>query len=266
MQKILNYPIGDTTVQTILIALLMMVIGILIVTLLMRPIKKALSKSRLDDSLKGVIAMIIRLLLYVIVVLIAADYMGIPITSLLAVLSIAGLAVSLAIQDTLANVFSGVLLLAAKTFSSGDYVQINSLEGTITKVDLMNTYLRTADNKDVRIPNKDVQAAPIVNYSREPIRRVEVRVDVSYDAPTDKVKAALLAAASATPTVLDDPAPFAGLFAYKNSAIEYVVQVWADSSCYWPTYYGLTEAIRDSFAAAGIEMTYDHLNVHIQNP
>jgi len=264
MKEILSIPIGTVTLQTVLVALVFLVIGIALSSLLVRPIKKALAKSTLDASLQGVLAMIVRVLMYVLVILLAADYVGIPITSLLAVLSIAGLAVSLAIQDTLANVFSGVLLLAAKTFSSGDYVQINNLEGRVTKVDLMNTYLCTADNKDVRIPNKDVQASPIVNYSREATRRVDIRVTVSYDAPTEAVKAALLKAASQTPTVLSEPTPFTGLFAYQSSAIEYVIQVWTASADYWTTYYGLNEAIRTAFEEAGIAMTYDHLNIHMQ--
>lgn len=264
MQDILSMSIADISLQTILIAIALVVIGIALASLLVRLIKKVLTKTKLDDSLKGVIAMVIRMVLYVMVLLLAADYIGIPITSLLAVLSIAGLAVSLAIQDTLANVFSGILLLAAKTFSSGDYVEINSLEGHVTKVDLMNTYLRTADNKDVRIPNKDVQAAPIVNYSREPLRRVEIRVTASYDAPTERVKAALLDAADHVPTVLSEPAPFVGLQSYQNSAIEYVIRVWTVSDDYWTTYYTLNETIRTAFDRAGITMTYDHLNVHMQ--
>ncbi len=264
MQDILTMPIGTVTLQTVLVAVLLVALGIVLSSLLVRLIKKMLTKTTLDDSLKGVIAMIARMVLYVLVILLAADYIGIPITSLLAVLSIAGLAVSLAIQDTLANVFSGVLLLAAKTFSSGDYVQINSLEGHVIKVDLMNTYLRTADNKDVRIPNKDVQAAPIINYSREPLRRVEVRVTASYDAPTDRVKSALLDAVDQVTTVLDEPQPFVGLQSYQSSAIEYVVRVWTMSDDYWTTFYALNEAIRPAFDRAGIAMTYDHLNVHMQ--
>lgn len=231
--------------------------------IIMHLVKKWLERTAWDTNLKHVLSLVIRVVLYVLVALIAADHIGIPVTSLVAVLSVAGLAISLAIQDTLANVFSGMLLLTAKTFSSGDYVQVSGLEGTVTKVDLMNTYLRTADYKTVRIPNKDVQAAPIVNYSREAVRRVEVRVTVSYGDETEAVKAALLRAADRADMILKEPAPFAGLFAYQSSSIEYVVQVWTKTGDYWAAYYALTENIRETFREDGITMTYDHLNVHI---
>lgn len=266
LENFLSYPLGSITVQTVMTALLLLVAGIVLVKILTSIFKKALKKSTLEQSLQGLLVIIIRVLLLTLVVLITADYIGIPVTSLVAVLSVAGLAVSLAIQDTLANVFSGILLLAAKTFAAGEYVQINSLEGTVTKVDLMNTHLLTADNKHVRIPNKDVQAAPIINYSREPLRRVEITVHVSYDAATDAVKAALLRAADRAETVLSDPAPFAGIRSFKNSSVEYVLQGWTASADYWTSYYAMIEGLRETFAEDGIAITsYEHVNVHM-NP
>ncbi len=254
---------GAVSLSSIFFAALITIGGILVVNLLMILIKRLIARTSWDDNLKHVIELVARVVLYVIVALIAADALGVPVTSLVAVLSVAGLAVSLAIQDTLSNVFSGMLLLTAKTFASGDYVQVSGLEGTVTKVDLMNTYLRTADHKTVRIPNKDVQAAPIVNYSREPLRRVEIRVSVSYNDDTERVKAALLRAAERVDTVLKDPAPFAGLAAYGNSSIEYVVHAWTNGATYWPSFYGLNEAVRETFREDGIAMTYDHINVHM---
>lgn len=263
IQEFLNIPVGSITVQTIVSAVLLAVVGIVIVKLIMMIVKRALAKSTLDDSLQGLIRIIARVVLWVILLLVVADFIGIPVTSLVAVLSVAGLAVSLAIQDTLANVFGGLLLLASKTFTSGEYVQIGTLEGSVTKVDLMSTHLLTADNKHVRIPNKDVQAAAITNFTREPVRRVDVTVSVSYDAPTEAVKAALLRAAAAVETTLDDPAPFAGLMAYESSSIRYVVRAWAHTDAYWDTYFAMIEGVREAFAADGIEITYDHLNVHL---
>lgn len=259
----LGFSLGTVTLQMVLVAAIIAVVGVIVAKIILSVIRRLLKRSTMDSSLQSVIMIILRLVLYTVVALIVVDYFGIPVTSLLTVLSIVGLAVSLAIQDTLTNVFSGMMLLAAKTFSSGDYVQLNGLEGTVIKVDLMNTHLRTADNKTVRIPNKDVQAAPIVNYSHEPTRRVEIRVTASYNDDTEAVKAALLRAADEADTVLRDPAPFAGLFAYQNSSIEYVLQAWTDTDSYWKTYYALTENVRRTFAEDGITMTYDHINVHM---
>ncbi|MBQ3093629.1 MAG: mechanosensitive ion channel family protein [Clostridia bacterium] len=263
-ENILAFPIGGITVQTILVALIWTVIGLALVSLIMRGIKKLLSSDRFDDNLTRVLLIVCRVVLYAIVVLVVADSLGLPITSLLAVLSVAGLAVSLAIQDTLANVFSGLLLLASKIFVNGEYVQIGTLEGTVTQIDLMNTHLRTADNKAVRIPNKDVQAAAITNYSREENRRVDITVSVAYTADTEAVKAALLKAADRADVVLKDPAPFAGLFAYQSSSIDYKLQAWTKTPDYWTAFYALTEGVRAAFAEDGIEMTYDHLRVHVE--
>ncbi len=264
-QDFLNYPLGGVTVGTLLNSLLIIAVGVVTVKLLMCIIGSLLKRSSMDKSLKNVIRNVIRIILYVLLVLIVADYFGVPVTSLVTVLGVVGLAVSLALQDTLSNVFCGLLLLAAETFSSGDYVQLNGLEGKVEKVDLMNTHLLTADNKHIRIPNKDVQASPIVNYTREPIRRVEIRVTASYDDDTEVVKAALLEAARNAEAVLEEPAPFAGLFSYGASSIEYVLQGWTDSGTYWAAYYGMTEQVRSCFKAHGVTMTYDHLNVHLQH-
>ncbi len=263
LNDILSFSIGTITVQTIVFAVLIALVGVGIAKLLLRAVKKLLSKSSFDHSLQNVLLIIVRIVLYVIVSLVVADYLGLPVTSLLAVVSVAGLAVSLAIQDSLANVFGGMLLLAAKTFKSGDYVQLNGLEGTVIDVNLMNTNLRTADGKAVRIPNKDVQAAPIVNYSSQPLRRVEVRVTASYDDATANVKAALCDAIDCVPLLLSDPAPVVALAAYQASSIEYVVQAWTVSADYWTAFYALNEAIRDCFDKHNIHMTYDHVNVHM---
>ena len=262
-KSITSLTVGHIPLYTLFTAALIVIAGLLITGAVMKLVKRLIARTSWDDSLKHVMELVLRAILYIIVALITADHVGIPVTSLVAVLSVAGLAVSLAIQDTLANVFSGMMLLTAKTFSGGDYVQVSGLEGTVTKVDLMNTYLRTADFKTVRIPNKDVQASPIVNYSRESRRRVEVRVCASYDDDTEAVKAALLRAADRVDVILKDPAPFAGLFSYQSSSIEYVVQAWTATDTYWDAYYALTENIRTAFREDGISMTFDHLNVHI---
>ncbi len=263
MNDFLQFSIGSLRMESVLIALLVIVIGILLVKLIVRAEKRVLQKSRWDQSLKDVVVLISRFVLDAVVVVVALDYLGIPMTSVITVLGVVGLAVSLAIQDTLANMFAGMILLAAKVISSGDYVQLGTMEGTVIKVDLMNTHLRTADNKTIRIPNNDVQTSPIINFSRESRRRVELRVDVSYNCETDDVKASLLRAAAEVKTVLADPAPFAGLFAFKNSGIEFVLRVWSESADYWDTYYALTEGVRRHFQEDGIEMTYDHINVHM---
>lgn len=258
----LNFSLGTITMQKILTALLIVVVGAILVKIILKTTKKILSKTAMDENLQNVFVIIARIVLYTIVVLVVADYFGIPITSLLTVLSIVGLAVSLALQDTLANVFSGMILLASKSFANGDYVQVNGLEGTVVSVDLMNTHLHTFDNKHVRIPNKDVNTSPIINFSRETTRRVDLVVGVSYDNDTETVKKALLKAAQNSEHILADPAPFAGLFSYGESSIDFKLQAWTKTETYWPAYYSLTEGVRETFKDAGVSITFNHIIVH----
>ncbi len=260
----LNFSIGTLTVQKLLTALLLIGIGILFVKVVTGIIKKVFARTTLDASVQSLSLTVIRIVLGTLVVLIIADYFGIPITSLLTALSIVGLAVSLALQDTLANVFSGMILLASKVFASGDYVQLNGLEGTVVKVDLMNTHLLTADHKHVRIPNKDVNTAPIINFSREPERRIDLIIGVSYDADTEAVKGALIKAAENSDLILKDPAPFAGLFAYGDSHIDFKLQAWANTPDYWNAYYSLTEGVRQTLKDADVSMTFNHIIVHTE--
>ena len=172
------------------------------------------------------------------------------------------LGLSLALQDALSNVIGGFTLLTNKPFKAGDYVEIAGQGGTVQAIDIAYTKLSTPDNKLIFLPNASVVASQIVNYSTATTRRVDVTVSASYDAPIETVKAALLRAAN-HPAVLSDPAPFAGVTNYGDSAIEYVVRVWTSNAEYWNVKFAITEAISAEFKAANVEMTFPHLNVHI---
>ena len=136
-------------------------------------------------------------------------------------------------------------------------------DGTVKEISMTYTVLATPDNRIISIPNSAVAAAQVVNYSSADSRRVELTVTASYDAPTEQVKAACLEAVAATPNVLTEPAPSVYLTDYGSSAIEYSVRCWAETKDYWDVYYALNENLRTAFAAHGVEMTYDHLNVHV---
>ena len=156
----------------------------------------------------------------------------------------------------------GITLLYTKPFVSGDYVEIAGQGGTVQEIGLTYTKLATADNKSVSIPNSAVTAAEIVNYTVLGTRRVSVNIAVSYDAPTQAVLEALLEAGN-VPTRLEDKEPFAALSSYGDSAITYVLHVWSTADDYWTTLFAVNEKVREIFAEKGIEMTYPHLNVHL---
>ena len=193
----------------------------------------------------------------------AAGSLGIDVTSIIALLSVAGLAVSLALQNTLSNLAGGITLLASKPFTVGDYVEIGSVSGTVSLVGLAYTTLVTVENKEIYIPNSQLSSATIINYTRLGRRRMEITVSASYDAPTEAVKAALSEAVAQFPQILPDPAPEIRLSGYGASGIDYLLRAWTSSGDYWDVYYRLLEAIRPAFARHGVEMPYSQLDVHL---
>jgi small conductance mechanosensitive channel len=135
----------------------------------------------------------------------------------------------------------------------------------VTAIDLCYCSFATPDNKEIYIPNSQISAARIINYNRLGRRRIDLNFTASYDAPTETVKTAIREVLDGLPQILSDPAPAIWLSEYQSSSIQYVVRVWVAAADYWDVYYGITEGVRESFDRHNVEMTYDHLNVHVLN-
>lgn len=256
--------IGSLALDKLLSGVFALVVCLLCIWLLMKLTDKALANSkRLDGALRGFIRSVVKAAMWIITGIIVADSLGIPTTSLVALVSVAGLALSLSIQNIMSNLFSGITLLMAKPFVAGDFVDIGGKSGTIKIIGMFYTVMDTVDNTVISIPNGDVTSASVINYSKEPMRRVDMRFEASYDAPTAEVKAAIMDAIAADERISAEPAPFIALSAYKSSSIEYLVRIWCQNSDYWSVHYGMNERVRECFAAHGVEMSYEHMNVHI---
>ncbi|MCR5136318.1 MAG: mechanosensitive ion channel [Oscillospiraceae bacterium] len=256
--------IGSMALSTLISAILTFLACFVVIQLVLRALERILKRaSRLDATLKGFILSSVRILLWILTGIIVAGALGIPTTSLVALISIVGLALSLSVQNILSNLFSGLTLLISKPFRAGDYVEAAGKAGTVKAVGLFYTQLNTLDNIFVSIPNSDVTGTIICNYSREPLRRVDRIFSASYDSSTDDVKAAVSDAISRDIRILQDPPPFVRLSDYKDSCIEYTVRVWCRTADYWDVFFNLNENVRECFAAKGVEMTYNHMNVHI---
>ena len=247
---------------SLLPAVVIAVAGIFIMKAVLKVLQGLLDKSGMEKAAHSLILSVVRTVLFVLLGLIVADKLGVDVSGIIALASVLTLAVSLAVENALANVFGGFTLLYTKPFHSGDFVEIAGQSGTVEEIGLAYTKLVTADGKQISIPNSAVTSAQIVNYSATGKRRVDVNVSASYDAPVDTVLQALRRAGQ-LPTVLEEPAPFAAVKNYGDSAIEYVVQVWCGSQDYWSTLCELNKNIKVCFDEQGIEMTYPHLNVHI---
>ena len=263
LEEWMNYQIGPFSVGSILSALLLLCICLVAAKLLMKLVDRMILRLKVEKSLHHFIRSAAKFGLLFLTVLIVADSIGIPVTSLVTVLGVVGLAVSLAVQDSLAKLAGGLMVLAAKPFVVGDFIDAGSVSGTVQEIGLIYTCLSTPDNKKIYLPNNDIASARITNYSAQTTRRVDVAVCVSYDDETEKVKRALRQALESVPGPLEDPAPFIGITGYLDSSIQYTVRVWVKNADYWDVYYALMEKVRQSFAKNGVEMTYQHLNVHL---
>lgn len=253
--------LAGLTFTSILPKLVLIVVCLAMVRVFTKLIMKLLSRSKLDKSLHAIIRSVVKILLLFVAVMIVAASFGINVSSLLAVLSIAGVAVSLAIQDILSNFFSGVVLLGSKPFKVGDYVTVGGQSGTIVETGLTHTKLHTVDNQVILVPNSAVTSNVITNVTAEDTRRVDLTFTASYDADPEKVKAALTEAAD-VPQVLQDQPLFVALSKYGDSSIEYTVRVWVKAADYWDAYFAITDRVHSCYAAHGVEMTYPHINVH----
>ena len=253
---------GAFLIASIVPAVIIFAVGMLVIHLILEVVNRVLKKSKLEKAAHSLIRTVVKVVLYGILILIAADKLGLDVTSVIALASVLTLAVSLAVQNALTNVISGFTLLYTKPFSSGDFVEVAGQSGSVQEIGLTYTKLATADNKSVSIPNSAVTSAEIVNYTVLGKRRVSIDISAAYTAPTQLVLEALREAGN-VPTRLEDMEPFAALSSYGDSALNYVLHVWCTANDYWTTLFTVNEKIREVFAAKGIEMTYPHLNVHL---
>lgn len=263
MKEFFATQIAGFALGKLLWAVVLAVICLVVIKLALRLLDRGLAHSQLDHKIKKMIRFLLKVVLLFIAVIIVMGYLNIPVTSLVAVLSVVGLAVSLAVQNFLGNVAGGVQLIASRPFQEGDFVETGGCSGTVQELGLFYTKLLTADNKLIQLPNSVVIGATIINYSSQPTRRVEVKVSAAYDAPVEQVKSTLLELTRAHALTLDEPAPAVRVSAYGDNAIEYSLKVWCAAGDYWTVYYDLMDGIKPAFDRAGIEMTYPHVNVHM---
>lgn len=255
---------GKLTVGRALSALALLLVCLAAARLLLGVAGKLLGRSGgMDERMKRYILKGLKGLLYLLTALIVAGSLDIDVTSLIAVISVFGLAVSLAVQDVLGNVAGGMVLLFSKPFTLGDYVSTADGEGEVAEITLTHTKLDTPAGQRVMLPNSKLTAGQIVNYTVRGVRRADHAIAASYDDGPEAVRRACLKALERTPGILPDPAPQVVLTAYGESAIEYRVRFWAKTEDYWDAHFRSLEEIHRAFAEDGVTMTYNHLNVHI---
>ena len=264
LSKIMQTTLGGYSLGHILSAVLTLLICLVAVRLLLKLAKRLLDRSkRINDRLRQIILTAVKVVLYILTGIITAGALGLNTSSLTALVSVLTLGVTLAAEDILGNVAGGLVILSSHPFNIGDEIEVSGTTGIVREITLNHTRIETFDGQFVMQPNKELSSSRVINYTAMGRRRVVRKVTASYDAPTEQVKAACLEAVAATPNVLPSPAPVVYLTDYGSSAIEYSVRCWTETKDYWNAYFALNENLRDAFAAHNVEMTYDHLNIHI---
>lgn len=251
---------GFSWTKLISAAILLVICGVLI-KLILKATDRMLGRSRLDKAVHPFIRTIVKLVLLFTAIMLIAGTLGVDTSSLLALLSVAGLAVSLALQNVLSNMASAVILLTTKPFQIGHFIEMGSVSGTVVKIGAICTDILTLNNQLVHVPNSEITGSTVTNYTASDKRRLEYKITASYDAPVEDVKAALLRAAE-HPLRMQEMQPIARVNGYGESAIEYVLFLWIRPKDYMDVYYDVLENVKREFDAAGIEMTYPHINVH----
>ena len=246
------------------IAIIILIIGAIIIKSIMKFCKKALLRSKIDMALHTFFLNTIKIILWIIVLLSALDYLGIPPTTFLTMIGAAGVAIALALQNSLSNFAGGVLIMITKPFAKGDYIEDLTVAGMIDKIDLLYTTILTPDNKLISIPNGKLANSTIVNYSRESNRRVDINIGVDYSSDLNKVKDIMLALAETDNRVLQEPKPFVGVTSYGDSSINMVLRVWCNTADFWDLFFDLQFRLKPAFDEADISIPYPQMDVHMK--
>ncbi|MBR2822276.1 MAG: mechanosensitive ion channel family protein [Clostridia bacterium] len=239
-----------------------LLLGLAAVRLLLHFLRGMLKKSNVPATVHSILVTLLRILLNLVVILAALNAIGIPVTSFIALLSLAGLAISLALQGVLGNLASGLIVLGSRPFDVGDVIEHDGLTGSVREIRMMHTVLDTFDGRLAYIPNSSISGGRVINITQTGRRRVDISISASYNQTPEQVRKAIGEAVSRTEGILEDPAPMVFLDSYGDSSIHYVIRVWTASENFLSVKNNLTELLYTTFAENRVEMTYPHINVH----
>lgn len=246
----------------IVMALAIFIIGKFVVKIIVNLSKKIMLKAKVDNILVNFIASIISSILLLFVVIATLDQLGVATTSLIALIGAAGLAVGLALQGTLQNLASGVMLIIFRPFNDGDFVEAAGVSGVVEEIGIFTTTMRTGDNREIIIPNGEIFGGTITNYSKRATRRVDMVFGIGYDDDLKKAKEILNKILQEDDRVLSDPAPLVAVSELADSSVNFNVRPWCNTSEYWNVYFDIHEKVKLTFDAEGISIPYPQMDIH----
>lgn len=245
-------------------AIIVFFAGIILSKLVVKFASKFIERSNIENTAGSFLISLIRVVLYILVAIIALSMLNVPMTSIVTVIGTAGLAIGLALQNSLSNLAGGFIILFSKPFKSGDLIEIDNSLGTVNSIGILYTKIITPDNKSIFIPNGKITDAKIINYSEISTRRVDLSFDISYDNDFEKAKNIIKKVIESDSLILREPEPLVRMNAQKESSLGICVQVWTNNEDYWNVLYNMTENVKLEFDRNNIEIPYNQLDLHIR--
>jgi len=245
-------------------ALAILIIGMWVAKMIKKVIERLMHRSSaVDNTLITFVSSLVHVAMQIFVIIAALETLDVKTTSFIALLGAAGLAVGLALQGSLSNFASGVLMIIFKPFRIGETVEAGGVVGTVRDIGILTTVIDTLDNRKTIIPNSKVMSDNITNYSSNDTRRVDLSAGISYADDIDKARAAIQAALAEVPGILESPAPDIFVSAMADSSVDFAVRPWCRPADYWKVYFGVTEAIKKKFDAEDITIPFPQRDVHL---
>lgn len=238
-----------------------LVIGFIVIKIILSTIKKLLSKTKMEKIAQNFLNAIVKLSLYLILVLILLDKIGVEVTGIITALSAMLLAVGMALQNNISNVANGIILVATHMFKKGDYIIVDGVEGNIIDINFLFTTLTTVDNKRITIPNSTIVNSTVINSGAYDKRRVAFTFSVAYESDVELVKKIIIDVMESDGRVYLDPKPFCRLKTLNASSLDFACNCWCDSSDYWSVYYNVVETVYNEFKRNNISVPYNQLEI-----
>lgn len=257
IQNVVNF------IPTLLIAIVIYIVGSFLNKLILNLFAKGVEHSKMDKTVQKFLSSVIKIVITALVIIIVLSVLGIPMTSIITVLGTAGVAVGLALKDSLSNVAGGVLLLINRTIKVGDYVEIGAYAGIVEEISILFTKIVTLDNKDIYIPNGTVSTSSLVNYSSESDRRVDLVFGISYDSDHKKAMEAIRSVIDKQQFINKDKDIFVRIGELSASSVNITVRVWTENAHYWDVYFDLIQQVKEKFDEENIHIPYNQLDVHV---
>lgn len=247
----------------LLLALLTLIVGLWLIGRLNKGLNKLFKARDFEQTLQTFLSSLVGLTLKALLLISVISMVGVQMTSFIAILGAAGLAVGMALSGTMQNFAGGVMLLIFKPIKVGDYIEAQGHAGTVKEIQIFNTILNTPDKKTIIIPNGGLSTGSMINYSTEPVRRLDWTFGISYNDSIDKAREIIMEILNAEERIHQDPAPFVGLVNLGDKSVDLVTRVWVDAANYWPLFFEINEKVKKAFDAKGISIPFPQHDVHI---